>query len=396
MTGLLLDTSLNDEQRDFVKTIRDSGDALLTIINDILDFSKIEAGAMELDIQPFDLRECVESALDLMTAKAREKSLDFAYLIDAGLPNHFRSDVTRIRQVLVNLMGNAIKFTKVGEVVISVKGEIIPQTEEGDPNVARYELHFSVRDTGIGIPQERMDRLFKPFSQVDASTTRKFGGTGLGLVISKRLVELMGGRIWVESEIGQGSTFHFTLQAEASPGLAPVYLLEDQPELSNKRILIVDDNATNRKIMALQAKSWGMQFWLASSGAQALDYIRNDIPFDLAILDMQMPEMDGLMLAERIRRHRDAKALPLVMLTSLGHRVNDPREELFVAYLTKPIKTAQLYRALFQVLRNMVMKRLGHALDETINVWGRFTFLLPFTGAAGSSAITLPPSPSME
>ncbi|RMG45226.1 MAG: PAS domain S-box protein [Acidobacteria bacterium] len=359
MTGLLLDTQLTPEQREFVETIRTSGDALLTIINDILDFSKIEAGKMELEQQPFDLRDCVEEALDLVATKAAEKRLDLAYLIDPSVPGTLIGDVTRLRQILVNLLSNAVKFTHQGEVVVSVTNRG-SRSSDGDRPIngqdrdrtsphPLYEIHFAVKDTGIGIPQDRMDRLFQSFSQVDASTTRRYGGTGLGLAISKRLAEMMGGTMWVESEVGRGSTFHFTILAESAPSQPRRYLHHDQPQLTGKRVLIVDDNATNRRILTLQTQSWGMMPRAAASGAEALEWIRRGDPFDVAILDMHMPEMDGLTLAAEIRNYRDAQKLPLIMLTSLGPRTADEDSPYFAAFLTKPIKPSQLYNALLTV-----------------------------------------------
>ncbi len=347
MTGLLLDTPLTDEQRDFVETVRNSGEALLTIINDILDFSKIEAGRLELERQPFDVRECVESALELLATKAAEKSIDLGCLIDAHVPSALLGDITRLRQILINLLGNALKFTDQGEVVISVASRPA-LTNAG--TLPRHELHFAVRDTGLGIPPDRINRLFRSFSQVDASTTRRYGGTGLGLAISKRLSEIMGGMMWAESDgvPGQGSTFHFTIVAESASTPTPVYLSPTQPQLSGRRLLIVDDNATNRKILTLQAQSWGMVSLEAASGPEALDLIRRGDSFDAAILDHQMPDMDGMMLASEIRRQRDAQRLPLVMLTSLGRREAGPEATGvdFAAFMTKPIKASQLYNVL--------------------------------------------------
>ena len=254
MTSLLRDTELDVEQRDFVETVRYSGEALLTIINDILDFSKIEADKLELEDQPFDLRECVESALDLLATSAAEKGLDLAYMIDPDTPEAIVGDVTRLRQVFVNLLSNAVKFTEQGEVVLSVSSEPV---SDGGPD--SHLVHFAVRDTGIGIPPDRVDRLFQSFSQVDASTTRRYGGTGLGLAISRRLSELMGGTMWVESEVGSGSTFHFTIRAAAAPAPAHAYLDEVQPVLQGRRVLIVDDNATNRRILSRQVEMWHME-----------------------------------------------------------------------------------------------------------------------------------------
>jgi PAS domain S-box-containing protein len=371
MTSLLLDTDLTPEQLDFSETIRDSADALLTIINDILDFSKVEAGKMQLEKQPFDLRECLESALELLATKATEKGLDLAYLIDPGTPETIAGDVTRLRQILINLLNNALKFTEQGEVVVSVAGELLTKGNE-DEQIDLYELHFAVRDTGIGIPQGRMDRLFQSFSQVDTSTTRRFGGTGLGLVISKRLSELMGGRMWVESEEGVGTTFNFTIQAEAVPDLTYRYLHEVQPQLDGKRVLIVDDSATNRRILTLQVESWGMVPTATPSPIEALAWIRRGDPFDIGILDMQMPEMDGLMLATEIRRERDSRVLPMLMLTSLGGRDAVPGTDLeaveFASFMTKPIKPSQLFEALVTVFAGQPTKvrRRGETTQESV------------------------------
>jgi CheY-like chemotaxis protein/HPt (histidine-containing phosphotransfer) domain-containing protein len=344
MTELLLDTHLTVEQRGFADVIRTSGDSLLTIIDDILDFSKIEAGRLELEYRPFILRDCVESALDIVAASASAKGIDLAFLLDREAPAAFIGDPTRLRQILGNLLTNAVKFTGVGEVVLSVGCEEIPDGGEG-PGGRRYRLNFAVRDTGIGIPADRMDRLFQSFSQVDASTTRRYGGTGLGLAISKRLSEMMGGRMWAESRPGAGSTFHFTVTAEAAP--SPVEPAPRLGELKGKRLLVVDDNATNREVVRRQSTEWGMTARDTGSPTEALEWIRRGDLFDVAILDLQMPEMDGLTLAREIRRSRDARSLPLVLLTSLGRRKEDLDAGVeFGAYLTKPIKASQLFEAL--------------------------------------------------
>jgi PAS domain S-box-containing protein len=353
MTGLLLDTSLSSEQREYAETVRSSSDALLTIINDILDFSKIEAGKLELELQPFELRECLESALDLLAARATEKGLDLAYLLEEQVPAAVYGDVTRLRQILVNLLSNAVKFTERGEVVLSVEA----RRKDGDgrgnhqqpDEESFYELHFAVRDTGIGISEEGKARLFRSFSQVDASTTRRYGGTGLGLAISKRLAELMDGTMWVESQPGVGATFHFTILAEAAPTGWRPYLDTSQPQLAGKRVLIVDDSATNRFILTLQMQSWGMLPYVCASGQEALAYMQAAVPFDVAILDMQVPDMDGLMLAEQIRHYQDAQALPLVMCTSLGRREVDMQGVDIAAFIHKPIKPSQLYNALISL-----------------------------------------------
>ncbi len=343
MSGLLLDTPLEPEQRDYAATIRDSGDALLTIINDILDFSKIEAGRMDIESHPFDLRDCVESALDLVNARAVEKRLEIAYLFEGEVPPVVDGDVTRLRQVLLNLLSNAVKFTDEGEVVLTVTAH--PAAGDG------VELAFAVRDTGIGLSEEGMSRLFQSFSQADSSTTRRYGGTGLGLAISRRLAELMGGKMWAESEgPGQGATFHFTIVAPVASLPAPRArdFIGVQPELKGKRVLVVDDNATNRRVLALQTAKWGMQSKAAAKPGEALAWIEAGEAFDVAILDMHMPEMDGLELARRIRAAR--KDLPLVLFSSLGRKEAGDTGNLFDAALAKPIHQSQLFDTLVSLL----------------------------------------------
>ncbi len=337
MSGLLLDTPLSEEQRDFAGTIRDSGDALLTIINDILDFSKIEAGHMEIESHPFDLRECIESALDLIAARAAEKHLDIAYQFEGEVPPAVTGDVTRLRQVLLNLLSNAVKFTDQGEVVLTVSAR-------GD------DLQFAVRDTGIGLSHAGKSRLFQKFSQADSSTTRKYGGTGLGLAISKLLVELMGGSMWAESSgLGHGSTFHFTMRAPAAEPLAGTRreFLGVQPALRGKRILVVDDNATNRRILALQMARWGMAVDDSEDPARALAMLASG-RYDLVIVDMHMPGMDGSELAARIRAA--GQAMPLVLFSSLGRR--EEADSLFAATLAKPLRQSQLFDTLVTLLTN--------------------------------------------
>ena len=356
MSGLLLNTELDTQQREFAEIIRVSGDALLTIINDILDFSKIEAGKLDLEYIPFDLRECMESALELVSTRAEEKKLDLAVEIAPGVPGAIVNDVTRLRQVLINLLNNAVKFTEKGEVVISVTVEKDGGLEkretsskgEGNQPASPITLHFGVRDTGIGIPADRIHRLFQSFSQVDASTTRKYGGTGLGLAISKRLAEMMGGSMWVESQHGVGSIFHFTIRAEPARLEARAHLQGQQTSLAGRRLLVVDDNPTNRRIIILQTRDWGMIASETGSPHEALQWIGRGDPFDIAILDMNMPEMDGLQLAQEIRKLPTpaAKALPLVMLSSVGGREAGAEKVDWAAYLTKPIKQSQLFNLL--------------------------------------------------
>jgi PAS domain S-box-containing protein len=359
MTGLLLDTHMNAEQRDFAGTIRSSGEVLLDLINDILDFSKIEAQKMDLENQAFELRRCVEEALDLIAPRAAEKKLELACSLEEDLPRFVFGDVTRLRQILVNLLSNAVKFTDVGEVVVSVCGQRIEKD--------RFQLHFAVHDTGMGIPPDRIGRLFQSFSQVDASTTRRFGGTGLGLAISKRLCELMGGTVWVESagEPGQGSTFHFTILAQAAPDQKVVDVEGSAggpvADLAEKNLLIVDDNATNRQILLRQAQSWGMHTTAVASGPEALALIHQGAVFDAAVLDYQMPGMDGVALASAMRKEDAGQDLPLVLLSSLGYRDIFKSNLDFAAFMTKPAKSSLLYNTLIGVITRTAVPEKSYA-----------------------------------
>jgi len=342
MSGLLLDTQLSEEQRDYVETIRSSSDTLLAIINDILDFSKIEAGRMDIEHQPFDLRECVEASLDLVTARAVEKGIDIAYIFEGDIPPAIVGDVTRLRQIITNLLSNAVKFTDRGEVVLTVSSQ---RYKNGDTK-EKALLMFAVRDTGIGLTHEGMSRLFQSFTQADSSTTRKYGGTGLGLAISKRLAEIMGGTMWAMSQgLGQGSTFMFNIKAEIAdlPPAKKQIHLGVQPALQNKRVLIVDDNATNRYILNMQTAKWGMIPRDTAQPAEALVWIESGEVFDIAILDMHMPEMDGLELAKKLRGMAN---FPLVLFSSLGRREAGDETNIFSAYLSKPIKQSQLFDTL--------------------------------------------------
>jgi signal transduction histidine kinase/DNA-binding response OmpR family regulator len=352
MSGLLLDTPLDDEQREYAATIRDSGDALLTIINDILDFSKIEAGRMDVERQPFNLRECVESALDLVAARAAEKRLDLAYVFEGEPPAAVLGDVTRLRQILLNLLSNAVKFTEAGEVVLTVAAD-------GE------RLKFAVRDTGIGLSAEGLSRLFQKFSQADSSTTRKYGGTGLGLAISRLLAELMGGTMTAESPgPGLGSTFRFDIAAPRAtqlPGARREFVGE-QPPLAGRRLLVVDDNATNRRILALQTSRWGMQVQDTADPLQVPAMLAAG-GFDIAIIDMHMPAMDGTALARRIRA--DGHALPLVLFSSGGRR--EAADGLFSAQLAKPLHQSQLFDMLSGLLAHGAVPRRPEPARPTLD-----------------------------
>ncbi len=345
MTGLLLDTELDEEQKEYVETIRLSGDQLLVIINDILDFSKIESEKLELENQPFDLRDAIEESLDLLASKAAEKSLDLGYLIENNTPVTINGDVTRLKQIIINLVNNAIKFTEEGDVFVSVSAE--SKTDDV------FELIFSIKDTGIGIPEDKMDRLFKSFSQVDASTTRTHGGTGLGLAISQRLAHMMGGEVWVESEYGKGTTFYFTIKAKAEASKQKVYLKAQPPELLGKKVLIVDDNQTNRRILNVQTETWGMKPTVLSKPKEAIKLIEKNESFDLAILDYQMPEINGIDLASEIRKNENLKEIPIIILSSINQKEEllKINTKLDILFLTKPIKQAQLQQILLKAIK---------------------------------------------
>ena len=359
MTGLLLETNLDAQQRDFAETIRVSGDNLLTLLNDILDFSKIEAGEMELEVLDFNLALCAEEIIDLMAASADAKGLEIALLIDPTVPVCIQGDVSRLRQILTNLIGNAIKFTETGEVVLRIS--LQTETE------AIATIQFSVDDTGIGIAPTAQQKLFQPFSQVDASTTRRFGGTGLGLAICKQLVDLMGGAIAVESEEGRGSKFHFVLSFKKQSASLLQFMATDSIAssvptpysvpitLSGVRLLVVDNHATSCKIILDQAEMWGMQVAEAASGQAALAQLRLAVqqnrPYEVAILDMQLPEISGRSLEQTIRADRTLNQTRLILLTSVSQCSSRQVQDLgCFAYLVKPIKQSRLFDCLINVM----------------------------------------------
>ena len=359
MTGLLLDTHMTPEQRDYTDTVRRSSEALLTIINDILDFSKIEAGQLKLEAIDFDLRTTVEEALDLFAERAERKGLELGCLLHAEVPTALRGDPGRLGQILLNLIGNALKFTQQGEVMIYVT--------RGEETADRALIEFAVTDTGIGIASEAQAILFKPFSQADTSTTRKFGGTGLGLAICKQLAEQMGGEIGVESVLGQGSTFRFTVWLTKQPEQAHAAPMP-RGSLQGRRLCIVDDNATNRRILEQYASQWGLESAAASDGYQALALLKDAVtrgePFDLAILDLQMPGMDGLELGHAIKADPVLAATRLVLLTSIGLRgqAEKAKQAGIAAYLTKPAHRSQLYDCLTMIV-DMPAKSAADSLE---------------------------------
>ena len=347
MSGLLLDTELTAQQREYADTIRSSGDHLLTIINDILDLSKLEAGRAELELVPFVVRDCVEEALDLVALKANETGIDLLYYLEDSVPVALRGDVGRLRQVLLNLLGNAVKFTERGEVVLSVSAT---RREDG-----QHRVHFAIKDTGIGVPKESLGRLFTPFTQIDASTTRVYGGSGLGLVICKRLVELMGGEVAVESEVGVGSTFAFTVVAPEASDMtvsldATFSLPEGVPELAGKRVLVVDDNATSLKIVEAYLRRWRMVGTLIRAPLEAQRRLEGGEAYDLAVLDYGMPGVDGLTLATRFKATRAGAQLPVVLLSSVGDLRKRAESHGVRASLTKPVKPRHLFNALMDAV----------------------------------------------
>ncbi len=362
MAELLSNTPLNQEQRDFLRMVRQSADSLLRLLNDILDFSKIEAGKLELDCVDFSLRNCVGQTGQILAIRAAEKGLELAYRIDPSLPDGLIGDAGRLRQVIINLAGNAIKFTSEGEVVVNVEQQ--SRTDE------RVVLHFSVKDTGEGIAEERQSKIFDSFTQADSSTTRRFGGTGLGLAISKQLINMMDGRIWLESEPTVGSTFHFT----AAFGLQSDARLHQPTELSSLeglRVLIIDDNATNLRIFQELVESWGMQPTVVDNAPAGLAEMERAVaagePYRLMLLDLMMPEMDGFELARRVRMNTDYADCALILASS-AVRPGDAarcRELGIERYMTKPVIQSDLLEAILDVLSARVVDEVFAATPAT-------------------------------
>jgi len=363
MSELLADEKIGEREQEFIDTIHNSGEVLLGLINDILDFSKIESGQLDLEQIPVSLRKCVESGLDVVASLAAQKRLELLYWIDPQVPPSILGDLTRLRQVFVNLVSNAIKFTSEGEVFVNLT------TRRDD--AGQDWLHVSVRDSGIGIPAARMDRLFQAFSQVDTSTTRRYGGTGLGLAISHRLIEKMGGKLWAESEVGKGSNFQFEIPIQAiTPTIPTLTEKSAVRSLEGLRVLVVDDNATNRWILQMQTESWAMKPVLIEHPLEALSLIEQGEQFDLAILDVMMSELDGYALAAEIRKHRSVHELPILLLTSMGGRGANLEELGINGILTKPVKITPLFNALRHLLgmsptQSSVEKAPGRTLSDT-------------------------------
>ena len=335
MTSLLSETNLDNEQKEYVDTIYSSGNALLTIINDILDFSKIEAGQIEIENLPFSLRTCIEEACDVVAPRVAEKHLDLSYYIDPKIPKAIITDPTRLRQILVNLLGNAVKFTNTGEITISAKYA----EEDGDT----FLIRFAVRDTGIGIPENKMDRLFKAFSQIDTSITRKYGGTGLGLSICAQLTKLMGGSIWVESVLNQGSTFNFTIVTSKSLEMQPELL--SRPWFIDKHVLLIDNNQNVLNGLLDQLDSWDFKTTAMENAFDALKWIKAGGKMDLILADAHLQHIDGHTLAKQIHLH--APSVPIILMTEFGERFEG---EYIASFLPKPIKQKALYDRLSVLL----------------------------------------------
>lgn len=368
MAALLGETVLTEEQRSFTETITTCGEALINVINDILDFSKIESGNLELESDDFNLRQCIEDVLDIFAVKAAKIGLDLVYKIEDNVPLQIVGDQLRLRQILINLVGNAMKFTAQGEVCVFVN----LQKTGTDGTLL---LKFDVQDTGIGIPEDKLDRLFKSFSQVDSSTTRKYGGTGLGLAISEKLVALMGGQINVKSQPDVGSTFSFTVSTHTGTKVLVPYTHYNMDDQEGKTVLVVDDNVTNLSILKRQFEHWKLKPMLASSGEEALSVLAKNNKVDLVITDMQMPRMDGIMLARRIREQ--FPAIPVILLSSIGEDVRNDVQGLFVSVMNKPIKQHVLSKQILNALQKHTKVFQEPAAPKKLSV--DFSVMYPYT-----------------
>ncbi|NJP05482.1 MAG: response regulator [Chloroflexaceae bacterium] len=354
MTNLLLSTNLDEEQQEFSRSVLSSGNALLSIINDILDLSRIESGKLDVETQPFYVRDCVEESFDILLTNVGEKDIDLIYTIDDDVPTNLAGDHTRLRQILTNIIGNAIKFTESGEVVVRVSSVGLDplkiQTQDSHALGQYWKILFSVRDTGIGIPSDCHHKIFQSFSQVDASTTRRYGGTGLGLAISKHLVERMGGSIWFESEVGTGSTFYFTITAYAMPDQPDIARSGIQPHLAHRRLLIVDDNTTMAHLLVDQVSRWGMQPQVATSALEALDLLQQHVTFDVALIDLHLPDIDGFRLAQAIQTvpnlHGEVQPIPVILMARARAHHPHYQNEHIQAILYQPIRPALLHQTL--------------------------------------------------
>ncbi len=343
MTRLLMNTPMNKKQSEFVESIHLSGEHLLTVINDVLDFSKIEAGKLDLKREPLELRACIEDVFNLLTAKAMEKNLELAYAVDPAIPLFIEGDMIRLRQILTNLIGNAIKFTEQGEIAVFV----IPRNSQGDA----YELEFQIQDTGAGIPADRLENIFEQFSQADNTQTRRGEGTGLGLAISRRLVEMMAGKIWAESTVGVGSRFHFTLKTRKVAGKLKPFLHPNIPEIIGKRILIVENNSANYQALQDFCSGWGAFTEACGTSDEASVLINNGHTYDIALVDSNLPNTSALDFAKCVRRRYSKQELPLILIAPPNdHHPKDIVRELFNLYLTKPLTRSRLFDSLMTVL----------------------------------------------
>ncbi|MCZ6701510.1 MAG: ATP-binding protein, partial [Ignavibacteria bacterium] len=362
MTGLLLDTDLDEVQKEYVDTIRLSGEQLLFVINDILDFSKIESKKLELENRPFDLRECIEDSLDLLSSKAAEKNLELINSFNRETPAVISGDVTRLRQILMNLVGNAIKFTDEGEILISVSSEQL--------EFNKHKISFSVKDTGIGIPKDKMSRLFQPFSQVDSSTSRHYGGTGLGLIISQRLTTLMNGKMSVQSEEGKGTTFFFDIIVESLTDESKFYQYNALPVFENKNILLIEKNQSGLEVMDEQLKNWGMNPSCFSDNNSAREYFMNNNGIDGIIIDLKSLEFNILEFIHQIRNKNTMKIIPIILFSYVGDQLENitSLNDDFIQVIGKPVRRKPLHQTLFKLFNNIANQSIEEPVLEDSTV----------------------------